>query len=67
MVEPKFSTTPEVCVGIEKRGLHHGEEAQWTKETKFRAALEAYKGGLEITEVAAERDELYRKAGHQQV
>jgi transposase-like protein len=80
------------------------KRTQWTKETKFRVALEAYKGDREITEiaaeygvhpnqvrkwkkqlleagaevfsrgrdeeaqrVAAERDELYRKVGHQQV
>ena len=80
------------------------KRTQWTKETKFRVALEAYKGDREIAEiaaeygvhpsqvttwkkqllndgpevfsrgrdeeaqrVAAERDELYRKVGHQQV
>lgn len=80
------------------------KRTQWSKETKFRVALEAYKGEREITKiaaeygvhpnqvtqwkkqllddgpevfsrgrddqaqrVAAERDELYRKVGHQQV
>lgn len=80
------------------------KRTQWTKETKFRVALEAYKGDRSLSEiasdygvhpnqvtdwkkqllengsdvfargrddeaqrVAAERDELYRKVGHQQV
>lgn len=80
------------------------KRTQWTKETKFRVALEADKGDRSLSEIAAdygvhpdqvtdwkkqllenrsgvfawgrddeaqrvtaERDELYRKVGHQQV
>ena len=56
MVDPENWTTREECVGMETGGVHTmaRQRTKWNKATKFKIALEAYKGDRSVIDIAEE-------------